>query len=488
MNINSNNSSGQSTVSSLVWKTFEHYGVYGIRFVLQMVLARILEPEHYGVVAIATIFIDLSNVFIQKGFAIALVRNKNLDDIDASSVFYLSELVSIILYFLLFVCSEPFATFYSILELKGLIRLMSLSLFFGAYSSILNSIIQRQMLFRMSFIIGITSVAISGAIGIFAAVKGMGVWALAYQHLSYSFLSMALMICGVRWYPKFVVKLDRVKPLFSFGWKVLLTSLIDELFVEYRSLVIGKVYDGSSLSFFNRGKQFPHILVYSINGAMQSVLLPVMSKVQDDKQAIKKIMHSAIVGSSFFIYPMLAMMAVTAPSFIPLLMTEKWSPSVPFVQIFCIFYATWPLTVTFYQAMFAMGKSNVVLYCEVLKKGLDLLTLILTLKFGPKMIALGAATASIFILPIYSILCRRLIGYSIFEQFRDVVPNIIGIILMVSAVYSVSLFHLSSILTFAVQIVVGVFVYAFYGFLFRLEGLNILIKRIKQRIQKKGQV
>lgn len=160
----------------------------------------------------------------------------------------------------------------------------------------------------------------------------------------------------------------------------------------------------------------------------------------------------------------------------------------PFVQIFCIFYATWPLSVTFYQAMFAMGKSNVVLYCEAVKKGLDLLTLILTLQYGPKIIAIGASAVSVLMLPIYAVPCGRLTGYSIFEQFRDIVPNIIGIILMASAIYSVNFFHLSYLLTFVIQIVVGVFVYAFYSFLFRLEGLNIFIKRIKQRIQKKDKL
>lgn len=476
----------QGAVSGLIWKTLEQYGTHGIRFILQIILARILSPEHYGVVAIASAFIGLSNVFVQKGFAVALVRNKTLDDESTSTVFYLGETISLVLYIILFAVSKPVANYYEMEELAGLLRWMSLSLFFGAYASILNAMLRRRMFFKASFIVGIVAVGLSGVVGIAVAVAGFGVWALCAQQLAYSVLYTLLLAIAVRWRPKAVFRIDRVRELFAFGWKVLLTSLLDEVFVEYRSLVIGKVYDESMLSFYNRGKQFPHLLVYSINGSMQAVLLPVLAKKQDDKAALKSAMHKAAVGSCFLVFPILAGMAIVASSFVPLLLTEKWNPCIPFIQICCVYYAAWPLETMNQQALYAIGKSNVVLYCNIIRKAADVLVLLLTVRMGVKAIAIGASAMSILLLPVYIIPSGRLTGYSFFEQIKDMLPALIGTVIMSATVYAIGLIALPLMLKLIIQILVGVAVYLAYSFLLHLEGLDYCLLYLKRMLRAKA--
>ncbi len=210
-----------------------------------------------------------------------------------------------------------------------------------------------------------------------------------------------------------------------------------------------------------------------------------MSKVQDDKNAIRKIMHNSIIGSSFLLFPILAGMAVVAPSFVSVLMTEKWLPCVPYIYIFCIYYVIWPMTTTWFQALYAIGRSDIVLYCEITKRVLDIITLVLTVKYGPKMIAIGTVTISIIMFFVSAVPCSRLTGYSFFKQVKELIPNILVTILMTFITYIVVLLHLSNMLTLILQILIGIFIYATFSYFFKLEGLCLLLKKINIQIPRK---
>lgn len=463
-----------SAMSGFVWKTLEQYGMIGIQFVLQIVLARLLEPEHYGVIAIANVFVSLSNVFIQNGFAVALVQKKELDDRDISSVFIVSEGIAVILYILMFFGAPVLAGIYGIPVLTDLVRVMSLVLFPGAYTSVQSAIIRREMRFQRSFFANISAVGISGVVGIVTALCGMGVWALALQQLLYGFLSMLFMQIILRWRPKPCFEVARVRPLLSMGWKVLLSSLIDQIFVEYRSLFIGKVYSSEKMSFYNRGKQFPNLLVHSINGAIQAVLLPVMSRAQDNKDNLKQIIRRSLVGSSYLVFPLLAGMAVVAPTLISVLLTEKWMPCVIFLQINCIFYATWPLSTSSIQALYSVGKSGTVLKIEVFRKVVDFAVLIVTLRMGIFAIAVGAAAVSVLVMPVYLVPGSRVTGYSVREQVKDVFPILVGTAIMSLSVYFLGFLRIPEWMLLVVQVAAGAVVYFIYSKIMRLEILRYL--------------
>lgn len=415
----------KSATNGFIWKTMEQYGVLGIQFVLQLVLARILEPEVYGVVAIVLMFISFSNVFIQKGFNIALVQRKQVDDNDVSSVFWFSLIIASFFYSVIFIFAPHIAVFFNEQSLTGLLRVMSLSLFPGVYSSIQEAILRRNINFKVVFFAGIFSVGISGGIAIWLAYKGFGVWTLAVQQLLYSILVVLLQYYQCRWQPKLYFSIQRIRYFWSFGWKVLVTNLVDEVFVELRTLVIGKFYAKTNLSFYNRGRQFPNLFINSINGSLQSVLLPRFATIQDDKKSMGELLQKCVSTTYYIILPILVLLGCTAEQFVPLILTEKWMPCVPFLQLFCVYYACYPICTSCAQVILAKGRSEIVMKVEITRKILDITIIVISFSFGAYYIALGAVAVEVLSVPLYVLPALKQVDYSLKSQFVDLLPVII---------------------------------------------------------------
>ncbi|MDU1278878.1 MAG: lipopolysaccharide biosynthesis protein [Clostridium sp.] len=470
---------------SLLWKLMERTGVQGVQFILQIILARLLTPNDYGIISLITIFIALANVFIQSGFNTALIQKKDTTEEDFSSVFYLSLLVAGILYIILFISSPYIAKFYGIKELIPVLRVLSIILFFGAINSIQNAVVSRTMNFRKLFTSSIFSAIISGVIGIILAYLGFGVWALVAQQIINQISITIILWFTLKWRPRLVFSITRIGSLFSYGWKLLVSSLIDTLYMNLRSLIVGKVYTSEMLAFYNRGDQFPQIIVSNINGSIQSVMLPTLSLEQDNKKRVKELVRRSIVTSSFLLFPLMIGLAVIAEPLIKILLTEKWLSCVPFMQIFCLTYALWPIHTANLQAINALGRSDIYLKLEIIKKIVGTTILIISMFYGVYAIAIGGLLSGVISSFINSYPNLRLLDYSYKEQIKDIIPSLLLSIIMGGIVYSILFFYMSPYLTLIIQILVGAIVYISLAKLFKLECYEYLINTVKSLLRNK---
>ena len=279
---------------SMIWRLLEKISVQVVSFIITVVLARLLLPEQYGVIALITIFIALAEVLVDGGLNMALIQKKDADNTDFSTVFFFSLVLSVLLYAILYFVAPFIAEFYHTEELIPVIRVLSLSLFFYALNSIQRAYVSRQMMFRKMFICNLLAVIISGVIGIFMAYRGCGVWALVAQSLLNICFSSLLMWEWVGWRPTFSFSLQRFAGLFSFGWKIFVSNFIVTLFVKIRALIIGRMYQPATLAYYEKGNQFPGLISDTVSGAIQSVLFPVFSEAQDDRSRIKSMMRRSI--------------------------------------------------------------------------------------------------------------------------------------------------------------------------------------------------
>jgi O-antigen/teichoic acid export membrane protein len=461
--------------SSLVWKLLERGGTQGIQFLIQIVLARLLAAEQFGTIAIVMVFINIAQVFVQSGFNTALIQKKDADDVDFSSVFYLSLALAGILYLIIFLSAPIIARFYKDDILVPVIRVLSLTLFFGTLNSIQNAYIARNLMFKKLFKSSLGAIIISGSFGLFAAYQGLGVWALVVQQLTNQMTISIIMWFTVKWRPKFIFSIARVKDLFSYGWKLLASSLLNTLYLEIRTLFIGRMYTSSTLGYYNRGQQFPKVIVSNIDGSIQSVMLPTLSAHQDDKKKVKDMMRRAIMTSSFLIFPMMIGMAVVAEPLVKIVLTDKWLPAVPFLQIFCISYALIPIHTANLQAINAMGRSDIFLRLEVVKKLLGLVILGISLPFGVYAIAIGQVISTIISTFINVYPNKHLLNYSYREQWADIMPSLVLAVIMGITVYMFNLINIAAWKVLGLQLVVGVGSYIGLAKIFRVESLSYLI-------------
>lgn len=471
-----------------VWKVLERFGVLGIQFVLQLVLARILTPEHYGALSMMIIFTSLANVFIQRGFNTALIQNKDENEDDYSSVFWITLIVAGIFYVILFFAAPYIASFYNMPDIVAPFRCLALILFPGAFNSIQLAKVSREFDFKKVFVSNLGAIITAGITGIVIALLGGGIWALVANNLVNVFVACIVMFFTVKWRPRFVIDFKRIKILFSFGWKLLVSGIIDTLYQDIRSLVIGKKYNSGTLGFYNRGKQFPQFIIGAVNGAVQSVMLPAMSVKQEKKNEVKQIMRRSISVSAYIIFPMMAGLAACASPIVSLLLTDKWLPCVPYMQIYCFTLAFYPVHSCNLQAINAIGRSDMFLKLELIKKayGLLLLTLAVFCFDSPIAIALTGVITTFISCFVNSYPNKKLVGYSYFEQMKDILPAFVLSIFMAGCVYAIQFIGLNNILTLFIQVPVGVLVYIAGSKFFHLDGFDYVLNLVKSFIKKKS--
>lgn len=481
-----NNQNKKTVFSALVWKFGERFGFQLSQFLLQLVLARILDPEHYGQLSLMAIFISLSNVFIQRGFNTALIQNKDVTDDDYSSVFWVTMGIVITVYTGLFFAAPVIARFYEMPDLVAPFRVICLALFPGALNSIQLAKVSRALDFKHIFLSNITAILVAAAGSITVALLGGGLWALVTQYLLTISVACLVMWFSVGWRPTFVCRMQRVKVLFTYGWKLLVSGLIDTLYQDLRSLVIGKKYDSGTLGYYNRGKHFPQFIITAINTSVQSVLLPAMSADQDDKTRLKQMMRMSITLSAFILFPMMAGLAGVAEPLISLLLTDKWLPCVPYLRIYCFTLAFSPVHTCNLQAINAMGRSDIFLNLEIIKKSIGITALVIAVVFfdSPLAIAMTGVVTTLISCFINAYPNKTLVNYTYFEQMRDILPSFFMAAAMLGVVMTVELLELSSLVTMLVQIPVGVVVYFALAALLRPEPFRLLVKLLRSKLKK----
>lgn len=474
----------RSVTSSFFWKAFEQYGVMLIQLFLQIILARIVAPSDFGAIAILNVFILISSVFVYGGLPVALVRAPNVTTRDASSVFYFSATMAALFYAGWFLLSPFIASFFSVDNLPSLLRIMLLSIFPNVYSSVQIALLRRDMNFRPQAFANIFAISLSGVIALIAAYQGAGVWALLLQHLLYSFTLPIFIFFYYRWVPSPYFSTQVLKKFISFGWKVFAFELTDVFFVQIRTLLIGGKYSSSDLAYYERGKQFPFLILKGINGSLQSVLLPKMSSVQDEKERVFFLLRKSISISTFCLYPLLIYLYIAAPALIEFLLTEKWLPAVPYLRMFVISFSFWPVTTAIIQALYALGESGKVFISQLVRRIFDLLVLLFTYNFGVQAIALGEVAVGVIALPIFMLFSFSCLKYSFSQQLRDLILPIVCSLPFFLIDFALHFIPIPHFVYLLILLALGGVIYIALARLFRMETLFITFEILRKLLKR----
>lgn len=468
-----------NVISNFIWRFAERCGAQLVTFIVSIVLARILAPEDYGTIALVTVFTTILQVFVDSGLGTALIQKKNADDLDFSSVFYFNFVVCLVLYAAMFMAAPVIAKFYGDVTLTPIIRVISLTIVISGVKGIQQAYVSKNMLFKRFFFSTIGGTIFSAFIGIGLAKAGYGVWALVAQQLSNATMDTVILWITVRWRPRKNFSWERLKGLLSFGWKLLVSSLLDTCYNNLRNLIIGKMYSPSDLAFYNQGDKFPKLIVTNINTSIDSVLLPTMSSAQDDRERVKNMTRRAIKTSTYVMAPLMMGLAFCATPIVKLVLTDKWLPCVPFLRIFCITYMFWPVHTANLNAINAMGRSDWFLRLEIIKKIMGMAILLSTMWFGVMAMAYSLLLSSVLSQIINSWPNRKLLGYGYLEQVRDFAPGILLAVAMGICVYLIGYISLPTIITLGIQILAGATFYIGISAILKMEEFEYLLGMIK---------
>ena len=468
----------------MIWRWLERTGAQGVTFIVSIVLAQILDPAVFGTVALITVFTSILQVFVDSGMGTALIQKKDADDLDFSSLFYFNVAMCLVLYAAVFLAAPLIAKFYDRPELTPLVRVLGLTLVISGVKNIQQAYVSRHMMFRKFFFATLSGTIGAAVLGIYMAHRGFGAWALVAQHLFNTLVDTIILWITVKWRPKRVFSLKRLRALFRYGWKLLVSALLDKGYTELRQLIIGKMYSSEDLAFYNRGVQFPRTIVTNINSAIDSVLLPTMARVQDDRTRVKEMTRRAIKTSTYIMAPLMIGLAVCAYPVVGLLLKAKWLPCVPFLRIFCITYMFYPIHTANLNAIKAVGRSDLFLKLEIAKKVIGLAVLLSTMWFGPLVMAYSALFTSVLSQIINSWPNRKLLNYPYLEQLKDILPAILLAVVMGAIVYAVEFLGLNKLLTLCIQIPLGFLIYAAGSKVLRIDSYEYVLSVVKSYLKK----
>lgn len=485
MNKPDNHSVRFSVISSIIWKMLGNGGVSSIHFFLQLILARLLTPSDFGYIALVVVFINIAELLIQSGLNTALIQKKEIDQVDYSSVFYISLLLALVSYVCIYSLAPFFGRFFDNAGLVLIFRVLSLVFFPGALNSIQRAFVYRSMKFKQLFYCSLAATAISGGIGVILALLGYGIWALVVQYLINSMTLTIILWFVVKWRPVLKFSIERVKILFSFGWKFLVSILISQVYRQIQSLVIGKVFSPTQLGYYHRGQQFPDVIIKNLDGAIQSVMLPALAAQQDYTERVKSMMRRSIVTSSFIVFPIMIGLAVISKPMVILLLTEKWLPAVPVLQILCLNYAIVPIHTANLQAINAMGRSDIYLKLQILKVSIGVIILVIFVRFGVIAIAISQVIYGIISSFVNAYPNKKLLNYGYGEQIKDILPSLLLSLVMGVIVYLVLYLGLTPLITMLIQILVGVVIYVGLAFIFKLECFTYLVQTVLSLLKTK---
>lgn len=479
--------SKQSILTNLIWKFAESWGAQIVGFVVSIILARILDPADYGIIALIMVVISILQVFADSGLGNSLIQKKSPDNLDYSTVFFTNIVISFVLYVFIWILAPCIAQFYTLPQIDSFMRVLGLILPINAFRNIQNSYIAKHMIFKRFFFATLFGSISSAIIGIYLAYSGAGVWALIVQQLVGSGVNAIVLWITVPWHPSMTFSLYRLKKLFSFGWKLLCASFFDTLYKQIWQLIIGKQYSASDLAYFNKGQSFPQIIVTNINTAINSILLPVMSSEQDNISRLRQMTRRAIKISIFVMAPLMMLLCFTSANVVRLLLTEKWLPCVPFLCIFCINFMFWPIHTANLNAINAMGRSDIFLVLEIAKKIVGITIVVFTMQYSVMAMAYGLLLDGVLSQIINSWPNRKLLGYGYLHQLRDLLPSIVLAVVSGAVAYGIGMMQLPIHLAFviALQVIVGAVTYLALSYLFRIDSLLYLFQAIKPIVVRK---
>lgn len=477
----------EKTLNGMLWSFLQKISTQTISFVISVILARILSPDDYGIVALAGMLMTLMSIFSDGGLGPAIVQKKDADEKDFNTMFVTQLVFATVIYIIVFFVAPYFASLFNTKDeelLVNIIRVMALGMPLGALSGVQNSVVTRRMMFKWYFISNSFSLLTSAIVGLYMAFNGFGAWALIGQNFTGMITSTIVIFILLDWHPKFEFYYDRFVPLFKTGLKFMGTSLIGKITVQVKGYALGMKYSSADLAYFNRGEGMPVLLCNNIDSTIQAVLFPALVSIQEDAAAVKRSLRRAIRTSTYILFPMLFGLAAISDKLVIIVFTEKWAPCIPFMQITCISLAISIMCNVNLQALKARGLIGVVLKLEFIKKPIMFLILISTMLISPIAMAWGILFFNIFVYFVNSHPNKKNIGYSYTEQLWDVFPNSLLALSMSVFVYIVGLYINDNRIAVAVQIIAGALYYISLSILFKNESYNYTKKTILEKIRK----
>lgn len=470
-----------STISSLFWKLFEQGGTAVVTLLVQVVMARLLAPDEFGMLAIMLVFVNIGNVIVQSGLNTAIIQVPDATERDYSTVFWMSFAMSVALYVALFFAAPFIADFYHMPQAILPLRALVLVLLINAYNAIQEAIVARNLEFQKTFRATVTAGVVSGTAGIVCALLGGGIWALVLQQLVQQACKCAVLALQIPWKPELVFDGERAVKLFRFGWKLLASGLLEQAYQSMSDLLIGRVFTTADLGYVSQGKKYPNAVGTLLDGAIQPVMLSAVARVQESREQAKRLARRALKTSTFLVVPCMVLFAAAAEPIVRVVLGEAWVPSVPFLQMYCIVYALLPIHTTNLQVLNGMGRSDLFLKLEVIKKALGIVTLLFTVFVLRNLYAIvaGYIVTGVIATFINASPNKRVIGYDYLEQVRDICPAFV--LSAVAAALSLvpALFGLPDVALILTQALVMLVAYCGLAALFRVEEFGYLVNTVR---------
>lgn len=468
-------------IQGAFWKFAERIAAQIVSLVVSIVLARLLSPSEYGTISLVMVFITIANVFVNSGFGQALIQKKDADSLDFSSVFYFSLGFTTILYLLLFFLAVPIAKFYDMPVLVSVLRVLSLSVPIMGINSVQQAYVARRMQFKLFFYATFVGTVISAIVGILLAYSGFGVWALVAQTLTNNVIDTIVLQFSIKWRITKEFSFERIKSLLNYGWKLLLQSLILQIYASLRSLLIGKFYTTEDLSFYTKGNQFPELISSNIDTGINTALFPVMSKAQDSIDRVKTMARKTTDFTSYIMSPILIGFMSIAEPFISLLLTDKWLQCVPYLRICCIILLFRAPQTAILQAIKAVGRSDMVLKADIPIRIFAIIILCISLQYNVYIFAVSEIVVTVFGTILYIVVSKKIINYSGVEICKDFLVNVLMATIMGIIIWSVGeVLNFHSLIIMFIQIVMGIIIYIFLSIITKSSSFLEMISMIKK--------
>ena len=444
------------TVHGVSWSLVDNIASSGISFLVGIVLARILSPAEFGLLGMITVFIAVSNSIVDSGFSSALIRKKEATPVDYNTVFYFNLLIGILLYFLLFLCAPAISSFFNEPTLIPVTRVMGVILIINAFSIIQRTILEKKVDFKTQAKISLIASVTSGMVGIGMALSGFGVWSLVGQQLTRQFLNTAFLWIFNSWRPAREFSKKSFKELFGFGSKLLVSEMINTIYKNIYTLIIGKFYSAALLGQYTRAELFNTVFSSNLTAVVQRVSYPVLSSIQDEadrlKQAYRRVIKTTMIVSFAC---MLGLSAIAKP-LILFLIGDEWLPAVVFLQIICFSGMLYPLHAINLNMLQVKGRSDLFLKLEIIKKAVAVLPICLGIFYGIEFMLWGSVLTSFIAFFLNSYYSSRLIDYSTWAQLKDIFPTFVVSLCVAAVMWSLTLLNFTVWLTLFLQCATGI--------------------------------
>lgn len=460
----------QKAVSNVIWRFLERCGAQLVTLLVTIILARLLDPSIYGEVAIVTVFITILQVFVDSGLGTALIQKKDADELDFSSVFYFNLLACAVLYAVLFMLTPLITNFFKMQHLTSVVRACGIVVLISGVKNVQQAYISKHLLFKKFFFATLGGTTLAAVVGVYMAIKGFGIWALVCQNLTNQVVDTFILWMTVKWRPGKKISLVRLKELLAYGWNLLASTLLDTIYNELRQLIIGKNYSTLDLAFYNQGYKIPSLIVSNVNSSIDSVLLPTLADEQNDKARVKAMVRRAIVTSTYIMMPLLFGLSACAVPLVYLVLGEKWLPCVAYIRIFSISLCFYVVHTANLNAIKALGRSDIFLRLEIVKKVVGFAILFTSMWFGVLAMALSQLLECLLGQIINSWPNKKLLNYSYLEQVKDMLPQLLLSVGMAILVYPISLLDIPYAWMLIIQIPLGALFYFLCSKLFHLES------------------